>query len=382
MQRAYAHAIAAGYRFLFLRRRLPCCSASRTDTSRMPDAFSFRLIATDGAARRGEIATPHGVVRDAGVHAGRHAGDRQGRAPETVRATGADIVLGNTYHLMLRPGAERIAALGGLHKFMNWPRADPHRFRRLPGHVAVGAAQDRGARRDLPLASRRRDGRADAGARDRDSDAARLPTSPCSSTNASSCRRRAPRSSAPCGCRCAGPSAASAPSRRTARQDGHALFGIVQGGDDPELRVESARALIDIGFDGYAIGGLAVGESPEVMLRDDRGDRAGAAGRPAALPDGRRHAGRHPGGGRARHRHVRLRAADPQRPPRPGLHPASARSTSRMRAMPTIRVRSTRPAPARRRATIRAPICITWSRAARSSAAAAYRRSTSPITRS
>src|SRR6266481_1004209 len=89
----------------------------------MPDAFSFRLLATDGVARRGEIATPHGAVATpAFLPIGTQA-TVKGLAPEAVRATGADIVLGNTYHLMLRPGAERIAALGGLHKFMNWPQA-------------------------------------------------------------------------------------------------------------------------------------------------------------------------------------------------------------------------------------------------------------------
>src|SRR6266478_6571898 len=89
----------------------------------MPDAFSFRLLATDGVARRGEIATPHGAVATpAFLPIGTQA-TVKGLAPETVRATGADIVLANTYHLMLRPGAERIASLGGLHGFMNWPRA-------------------------------------------------------------------------------------------------------------------------------------------------------------------------------------------------------------------------------------------------------------------
>src|SRR5256885_15666976 len=89
----------------------------------MPDAFSFRLLATDGVARRGEIATPHGAVATpAFLPIGTQA-TVKGLAPEAVRATGADIVLANTYHLMLRPGAERIAALGGLHRFMNWPWA-------------------------------------------------------------------------------------------------------------------------------------------------------------------------------------------------------------------------------------------------------------------
>src|SRR4030081_2197738 len=87
----------------------------------MSDAFQFRLIATDGAARCGEIVTPHGpVATPAFMPVGTQA-TIKGMLPPAVRASGADIVLGNTYHLMLRPGAERIAALGGLHKFMNWP---------------------------------------------------------------------------------------------------------------------------------------------------------------------------------------------------------------------------------------------------------------------
>src|SRR5262245_23417303 len=87
----------------------------------MSNAFSFRLLATDGAARRGEIVTPHGqVATPAFMPVGTQA-TVKGLSPEEVRATGADILLGNTYHLMLRPGAERIAALGGLHRFMNWP---------------------------------------------------------------------------------------------------------------------------------------------------------------------------------------------------------------------------------------------------------------------
>src|SRR5580693_1797942 len=89
----------------------------------MPDAFSFRLLATDGVARRGEIATPHGAVATpAFLPIGTQA-TVKGLAPEAVRASGTDIVLANTYHLMLRPGAERIAMLGGLHQFMNWPHA-------------------------------------------------------------------------------------------------------------------------------------------------------------------------------------------------------------------------------------------------------------------
>src|SRR5215217_3910916 len=87
----------------------------------MPDPFSFQLIKSDGGARRGEFVTPHGrVSTPAFMPVGTQA-TVKGMTPEMVGATGAEIVLGNTFHLMLRPGAERVAALGGLHKFMNWP---------------------------------------------------------------------------------------------------------------------------------------------------------------------------------------------------------------------------------------------------------------------
>src|SRR5882672_11303032 len=87
----------------------------------MPDAFSFHLLATNGAARRGEIATPHGPVATPAFMAVGTQATVKGLTPDEVRAAGADIMLANTYHLMLRPTAERIAALGGLHAFMNWP---------------------------------------------------------------------------------------------------------------------------------------------------------------------------------------------------------------------------------------------------------------------
>src|SRR3954470_18531716 len=89
----------------------------------MSQEFSFRLFATDGAARTGEISTAHGVVRTPAFMPVGTQGAIKGVHPEAVRASGADIVLANTYHLMLRPGAERIAELGGLHAFMRWPRA-------------------------------------------------------------------------------------------------------------------------------------------------------------------------------------------------------------------------------------------------------------------
>src|SRR6201999_2942068 len=86
----------------------------------MTDASAFRLIATDGAARRGEFATPHGKVQTPAFMPVGTQATVKGLTPQAVRGTNTEILLGNTYHLMLRPGAERIAALGGLHKFMNW----------------------------------------------------------------------------------------------------------------------------------------------------------------------------------------------------------------------------------------------------------------------
>src|SRR5262245_16900429 len=104
--------------------RCPACQPT-FDTNRRwitPDPLSFRLLATDGTARRGELQTPHGLVATPAFMPVGTQATVKGLAPDTVRATGADIVLANTYHLMLRPGAERIAGLGGLHAFMNWPR--------------------------------------------------------------------------------------------------------------------------------------------------------------------------------------------------------------------------------------------------------------------
>ena len=160
----------------------------------MSDVFSFQLLATDGAARRGEIATPHGVVATPAFMPVGTQATVKGLLPEAVRASGADILLGNTYHLMLRPGAERVAALGGLHRFMNWPHAI---LTDSGGFQVMSLSQLRKLDervRDLPLPSRwharsscHRSGRS----RSRICSA---PTSQCSSTNASSCRRRAARS--------------------------------------------------------------------------------------------------------------------------------------------------------------------------------------------
>jgi queuine tRNA-ribosyltransferase len=230
----------------------------------MPDPFSFRLVAVDGAARCGELATPHGpVATPAFMPVGTQA-TVKGLAPEAVRATGADIVLGNTYHLMLRPGAERIAALGGLHAFMNWPRAiitDSGGFqvmslsplRRVEERCVTFRSHIDGAMVELSP--------------ERAIEVQRLLGSDIVMQLDECLQLPAPRPELERAMRL---SLAWAERSKRAFEDaprGRALFGIVQGGDDALLRAESARALTDIGFDGYAIGGLAVGEPQEVMLR-------------------------------------------------------------------------------------------------------------------
>jgi queuine tRNA-ribosyltransferase len=229
----------------------------------MPDVFSFRLLATDGAARRGEIATPHGTVATpAFLPIGTQA-TVKGLAPEAVRATGADIVLANTYHLMLRPGAERIAALGGLHRFMNWPRAiltDSGGFQ-VMSLSQLRKVEDKGVTFRSHL-----DGAMVELSPERAIEVQHLLGSDiamqldeCLQLPASQGElQRAMHLSL---------AWAERSKRAFERTGGTALFAIVQGGDDLRLRAESARVLTEMGFHGYAIGGLAVGEPQQVMLR-------------------------------------------------------------------------------------------------------------------
>jgi queuine tRNA-ribosyltransferase len=229
----------------------------------MAAAFSFHLLGTDGAARRGEIATPHGTfATPAFMPVGTQA-TVKGLAPEALRANGTEIVLANTYHLMLRPGAERIAALGGLHRFMNWMRPiltdsggfqvmslselrkvedEGVSFRSHLDGAVVELSPERAIEIQILLGS----------------DIA-MQLDECLRLPASQPElRRAMQLSL----------AWAERSKRAFEQapPGKALFGIIQGGDDAALRTESARVLTDIGFDGYAIGGLAVGEPQQVML--------------------------------------------------------------------------------------------------------------------
>ena len=231
----------------------------------MPGPFSFNLISTDGAARRGEFVTPHGRVQTPAFMPVGTQGTVKGLSPGDVRDTGAEIVLGNTYHLMLRPGAERIAALGGLHKFMNWPLpilTDSGGFqvmslselRKVDERAVTFRSHLDGTMIEL-TPERAIDIQILLGAdiAMQLDECLRLPASRQEIDRAMQLSLRwAERSKR---------------AFESMAREGHALFGIVQGGDDPTLRANSARALTDMDFQGYAIGGLAVGEPQEVMLR-------------------------------------------------------------------------------------------------------------------
>jgi len=229
----------------------------------MPENFSFRLIASDGQARRGEIATPHGrVATPAFMPVGTQASVKA-VTPDEVARTGADIVLANTYHLMLRPGAERIAALGGLHRFMNWPGpilTDSGGFqvmslsplRKIDDNAVTFRSHLDGAMFELsPERAIEIQILLGADIAMQLDECVKLPA-------ARGDLERAVALSLRWGERGKRAFEAAPP--------GRALFGIVQGGDDVTLRGDSARALVDMDFHGYAIGGLAVGEPQQVML--------------------------------------------------------------------------------------------------------------------
>jgi queuine tRNA-ribosyltransferase len=230
----------------------------------MSAPFSFTLIKTDGAARRGEFTTPHGTVQTPAFMPVGTQATVKGLTPETVAATGAEIVLGNTYHLMLRPGPERIAALGGLRQFMNWPGpilTDSGGFqvmslsslRKLTEQGVVFRSHLDGAMHELsPERAIEIQALLGADISMQLDECLRLPASAAD-------MRRAMELSLRWAERC----------KRAFEsvRGGRALFGIVQGGDDLALRAASARELVAMDFQGYAIGGLAVGEPQETMLK-------------------------------------------------------------------------------------------------------------------
>jgi queuine tRNA-ribosyltransferase len=231
----------------------------------MSNPFSFTISKTDGAARRGELVTPHGRVQTPAFMPVGTQATVKGLAPADVRATGAEIVLGNTYHLMLRPGAERIAALGGLHGFMQWPLpilTDSGGFqvmsltalRKLEEHGVTFRSHLDGAMVEL-TPERAIEVQALLGAD------ISMQLDECLGLPA---RREEIERAMQLSLRWGERSKRAFEARG---REGYALFGIVQGGDDIALRQQSARALVDVGFDGYAIGGLAVGEPQAVMLK-------------------------------------------------------------------------------------------------------------------
>jgi len=228
----------------------------------MTQRFGFTVHATDGKARTGVISTPRGEVRTPAFMPVGTAATVKAMMPESVRATGADILLGNTYHLMLRPTAERIARLGGLHKFMNWDRpilTDSGGFQ-VMSLSGLRKLTEEGVRFSSHI-----DGSKHMLTPERSMEIQRLlgsdivmcfdecPALPATDDVVAKSMRMSMR---------------WAQRSRDAFGDrpGHALFGIMQGGVNRELREESAEKLREIGFDGYAVGGLAVGEGQEAMF--------------------------------------------------------------------------------------------------------------------
>jgi queuine tRNA-ribosyltransferase len=224
--------------------------------------IAFDISARDGAARTGRLGLAHGAVHTPAFMPVGTAATVKGMHPEAVAATGAGILLGNVYHLMLRPGEARIAELGGLHKFMNWAKPiltdsggfqvmSLSKIREIDEDGVTFRAHTDGARYRLTPA------RSVDIQRALGSDITMVLDEctpfPVSEQVAADSMRRSMRWAALC-------------RERFEQRPGHALFGIVQGGVFDGLRAESAAALGDIGFDGYAIGGLAVGEGQEVML--------------------------------------------------------------------------------------------------------------------
>src|SRR3954452_19807743 len=228
--------------------------------------FTVSIAATDGAARTGTIAMQRGEIRTPAFMPVGTAATVKAMRPEEVRASGADIILGNTYHLMLRPGAERIARLGGLHRFMGWDRPI---LTDSGGYQVMSLSELTKVTEEGVAFASHLDGSRHMLSPERSIDVQRLLGSdivmafdqlvPTTSTREQQCE-------------------AMERSMRWARRSreefdrggGHsakaAVFGIQQGALDQELRKRAAEALIDVGFDGYAVGGLAVGEGQEAML--------------------------------------------------------------------------------------------------------------------
>ena len=232
----------------------------------MSERFAFTIDATDGAARTGSIAMRRGTIRTPAFMPVGTAATVKAMKPETVRKTGADIILGNTYHLMLRPSAERVARLGGLHHFMNWDRP----ILTDSGGYQVMSLSDLRKLTEKGVEFRSHiDGSKHMLTPERSMEIQRLLGSDIVMAFDECPRADRPRDEI---------AASMEMSMRWAKRsrDGFdsggdhaersALFGIQQGALDEDLRQISAEKLTEIGFDGYAIGGLAVGEGQEAMF--------------------------------------------------------------------------------------------------------------------
>ncbi len=222
----------------------------------------FKVLATDGAARRGLLDFAHGAVETPAFMTVGTAATVKGLTPDQVRSTGAEIILANTYHLMQRPGAERVARLGGLHRFMNWPGpilTDSGGFQvmslaglRQMTEEGVTFRSHVDGSRHLLTPERATEIQALLGA---DITMAFDECTPFPATHEEAAR------SMELSMRWAARSRAAFDHR-----PGRLQFGINQGGVYADLRRESAEALVEIGFDGYAVGGLAVGEGRDAMF--------------------------------------------------------------------------------------------------------------------
>jgi len=225
-------------------------------------AFPFAIAATDGRARTGVLATTRGEIRTPAFMPVGTAATVKAMTVDQVAATGADIILGNTYHLMLRPTAERVAKLGGLHRFMRWERpilTDSGGFQVMSLSKIAKVTEEAvtfqshldGSRHALSP-ERSMEIQADLLRADIVMQLDELVALPAEEGRAADAMRRSARWAARC-------------KARFGEREAQALFGIQQGGLPEALRRESAERLIEIGFDGYALGGLAVGEGHEAM---------------------------------------------------------------------------------------------------------------------
>lgn len=228
----------------------------------MTDEFEFKITATDGKARRGEISMPRGTIRTPAFMPVGTAGTVKAMYMDQVKDLGADIILGNTYHLMLRPSAERVAKLGGLHKFCNWSGpilTDSGGFqvmslsalRKLTEKSVTFKSHIDGTSYEMsPERSIEIQGLLGSDIQMQLDECIALPAEYNEIKRAMELSLRWAERSA----------------KAFGTQKGKAIFGIVQGGDKPDLRIKSATELADMNLKGYSIGGLAVGEPQEVML--------------------------------------------------------------------------------------------------------------------